>query len=92
MRKISKYFKGVAEEAHRVRWPSSKELWKSVAIVVVITVVCCLVLLLCDYLAYEMYSAFQQQIPSTTTSSTGGNDNTLVQEAYKFVNIIRKGF
>lgn len=91
MRKISKYFKGVAEEAHRVRWPSSKELWKAVAIVVVITVVCCLVLLLCDYLTYQMVHAFQQQIPSTNDSSAAGSEN-IVQAAYRLSQIVGKGF
>lgn len=71
MKKISRYFKGVAEEAHRVRWPSGKELWKAVAIVVVITVICCLILLLSDYVAYLMRDAFQQQIPSSSSSSSG---------------------
>ena len=70
MKKISRDFKGVAEEAHRVRWPSGKELWKAVAIVVVITVICCLVLLLSDYVAYLMRDAFQQQIPNSSTDSS----------------------
>ena len=40
MKKIRKYFKGVAEEAHRVRWPSAKELWPAVGVVIGVTVIC----------------------------------------------------
>ena len=85
MRKIGRYFKGVAEEAHRVRWPGSKELWKAVAIVVVILVICCLVLLLSDYIAYEMRSAFEGQIPSTATSSGTSVDAEEVSQAFRLV-------
>jgi len=70
MRKLKKYFKGVAEEAHRVRWPSGKELWKSVAVVCVITIICCLVLLLSDYIASQMMKAFSKNMPSTSTSDS----------------------
>lgn len=72
MGKMKKYFKGVAEEAHRVRWPVGKELWRSVAIVVTITIVCCLVLVLADYVTYQIMAAFQQNIPSTLVSSSSG--------------------
>ena len=51
MKKIRKYFKGVAEEAHRVRWPSAKELWPAVGIVIGVTVICAIVLAISDYLA-----------------------------------------
>lgn len=70
MRKLNKYFKGVAEEAQRVRWPSSKELWKAVGIVLVITIICSLVLLLSDYIAAEMMKAFSKNMPSTSTSDS----------------------
>ena len=42
MNKISKYFRGVAEEARRVRWPDQKTLWKAVAVVLVIATVAAL--------------------------------------------------
>ena len=36
MRKIKSYFRGVAEEAHRVRWPKKKDFWSSVALVILL--------------------------------------------------------
>ena len=83
MRKISRYFKGVAEEAHRVRWPGAKELWKSVAIVLVITIVCCIVLVISDLVAGEMRNAFQQQVSSSTAS--GSNAANSVDKALRYV-------
>ena len=48
MKKISKYFRGVAEEARRIRWPNQKLLWKSVAIVLTIAIVSALFIVLSD--------------------------------------------
>lgn len=69
MRKTKKYFRGVAEEAHRIRWPSAKDLWRSVGIVLGITIICCLVLVLADYLTYQIIHAFSANIPSSASSS-----------------------
>lgn len=86
MRKINKYFKGVAEEAHRVRWPSSKELWKSVAIVLVITIICCLVLLLSDYIAAQMMKAFGANKPTTSGgSTTSTSPSASIANAIRFI-------
>lgn len=71
MRKIRRYFTGVAEEAHRVRWPSSKELWKAVGIVLALTIICALVLLLSDYLALEIMKAFNINVSTSSSSSSG---------------------
>lgn len=70
MRKIKKYFRGVAEEAHRVRWPSAKELWPSVGIVIGVTVICAIVLAISDYLALMILQAFQRVNPNTASSSS----------------------
>ena len=45
MRKIKSYFRGVAEEAHRVRWPKKKDFWSSVAVVMSVTILSALVIL-----------------------------------------------
>lgn len=70
MKKIKKYFKGVAEEAHRVRWPSARELWPSVGIVIGVTVICAIVLAISDYLALQILQAFQRVNPNTASSTT----------------------
>lgn len=92
MKKISRYFKGVAEEAHRVRWPSSKELWKSVGIVCVITLICCLVLVLCDYVAYLMIDAFQGAVSTSTDSSSSETSEEIVEAAWRLIQQFRGGF
>jgi preprotein translocase SecE subunit len=69
MNKISKYFRGVAEEARRVRWPDQKTLWKAVAVVVVIATVAALGTVLSDYLTVQIMKAFENAIPSKTSSA-----------------------
>lgn len=70
MKKIKRYFKGVAEEAHRVRWPSAKELWPAVGVVLGVTIICAIVLAISDYLALEILRAFQRVNPNTESSSS----------------------
>jgi preprotein translocase SecE subunit len=74
MKKIRKYFKGVAEETHRVRWPSAKELWPAVGIVIGVTVICAIVLAISDYLALEILRAFQRVNPNTSSTSGSGTE------------------
>lgn len=88
MRKIRKYFRGVAEEAHRVRWPSGKELWPSVGVVIGVTVICAIVLAISDYLALEIIKAFNRVNPNTGGSSTGGDTSSTAQALIKLINFI----
>lgn len=74
MKKIRKYFKGVAEEAHRIRWPSAKELWPAVGVVIGVTVICAIVLAISDYLALEILRAFQRVNPNTSSTSGSGTE------------------
>ncbi len=75
MNKFTRYFKGVGEEARRIRWPSQKELWRAVAIVLVITIVAALFIYLSDYLAIQIMKAFEYAFPST------GGDSSTEEEA-----------
>ena len=70
MNKISKYFRGVAEEAKRVRWPDQKTLWKSVAIVLVIATVAALAIVLSDYLTVLIMRSFEIAMPTSGTSNS----------------------
>lgn len=72
MNKISKYFRGVAEEARRVRWPDAKTLWKAVAVVLVISIVAALATVLSDWLTVQIMRAFNIALPS----SSAGASNT----------------
>jgi preprotein translocase SecE subunit len=74
MNKISKYFRGVAEEAKRVRWPDQKTLWKAVAIVVVISVVAALATILSDYLTVLIMKAFEIALPTSSSSSSSSSE------------------
>ncbi len=70
MRKLTKYFRGVGEEARRIRWPNSKVLWKSVGIVMVISIVAALSIVLSDWLAAQIMKAFEEAFPKNTESAT----------------------
>ncbi|MBQ8141852.1 MAG: preprotein translocase subunit SecE [Bacilli bacterium] len=70
MNKIGKYFRGVAEEAKRVRWPDSKLLWKSVAIVLTITIVTALSITLFDWMAIQINRAFDIAFPKDSSSAS----------------------
>lgn len=69
MNKISKYFRGVAEEAKRVRWPDQKTLWRAVSIVLVISIVAALATVLSDYLVVLIMRAFEIALPTSSSSS-----------------------
>lgn len=69
MKKISKYFKGVAQEARRIRWPNKTILWSSVGVVRTITVISALALLGCDFITAQILKAFDNAFPSSSTSA-----------------------
>ncbi len=54
MSKLSKYFKGVAKEGKRVRWPKKHDLWASIAVVVCVTFFAALCLALSDGLTAKL--------------------------------------
>lgn len=70
MKKITKYFRGVGEEARRIRWPNSRTLWKSVGIVIVISVVSALAIILSDWLAAQIMKAFEEAFPKSSESAS----------------------
>lgn len=72
--KITKYFRGVAEEARRVRWPDQKTLWKAVAVVLVITTVAALATILSDYLTILIMRSFDIALPTSGTSEAAANE------------------
>ncbi len=68
--KLTKYFRGVAEEAKRVRWPDQKTLWKSVAVVLVIATVAALSTMLSDYLTVLIMRSFENALPTSGASNS----------------------
>ena len=83
MNRFTRYFAGVGEEARRIRWPSMKELWKSVAIVLVITIVAALFIYLSDFLAVEIMRAFELAFPNS-----GGSDSETDEEAAEAIRYV----
>lgn len=82
MKKITAYFKGVGEEARRVRWPNKRKLWTSVGIVLFITVLSALVIYFEDYITVMILKAFETNNPTSSGSSSGtGGSNSIVPEA-----------
>ncbi len=69
MKKVSKYFRGVGEEARRVRWPDQKTLWNSVGIVLLIAVGFALFIYLCDLLTIQIMKGFDNAFPKNSTST-----------------------
>ena len=70
MNKFTRYFKGVGEEARRIRWPDSRLLWKSVTIVIVISVISALAIVLSDWLTANIMKAFEEAFPKDSSEST----------------------
>lgn len=71
MGKLNRYFRGVSEEARRIRWPNARTLFKSVAIVLVIAIVAGASMMLFDWISSEIQRAFQIAFPkSDSTDST----------------------
>lgn len=85
MNKRKRYFRGVGEEAKRVRWPSPKQLWKSVAVVLVISIITASRIALFDWAAREIRKSFSEIYPkSSTNSATSG-------EVARLINVIKGG-
>lgn len=83
MNKISKYFRGVAEEAKRVRWPDQKTLWKAVGIVMVISIVAALATVLSDYLTVLIMKSFEIALPTSSSSSSSSEAAAML---FRFIN------
>jgi|LAHS01.1.fsa_nt_gb preprotein translocase SecE subunit len=77
MKRIRSYFKGVNQEARRVRWPHKKQLWTAVGVVCVITIVSALVILFEDWITVQILKGFETNMPSSTNSSGGGGGESI---------------
>lgn len=75
MKKITRYFRGVGEEARRVRWPDQKTLWHAVGIVLLIAVGFSLFIYLCDLLTIQIMKGFENAFPKDSTQ-TGTSTST----------------
>lgn len=73
MSKFTRYFKGVGEEAKRVRWPNQKTLWKAVGIVLVISIVTALFIALFDYLTVQIMRAVDSAMPTSSSGSSSSS-------------------
>lgn len=78
MNKFTRYFKGVGEEARRIRWPDQKTLWKAVGIVLLITVFASLFIALCDYLTIQIMKAFETAFPKSSSSSATSGATAMI--------------
>lgn len=84
MRKIKSYFRGVAEEAHRVRWPKKKDFLSSVAVVMSVTILSALVILLLDFVTLYVIKGFE--------NIGGGSSDSTSSAAALIVNFFKRGF
>ncbi len=79
MKKRKTYFRGVSEEAKRVRWPNSKQLWKSVRVVLVIAIITASLIALFDYAARQIRKAFGDIYPKASTSTSSGTSEAVAR-------------
>ena len=86
MNKISRYFRGVNEEARRIRWPSGQQLFKYVLIVLTITILVALFLYFFDFLAIQINRAFEKAFPKQEESTTEGATSMIMN----FIGGLRK--
>ncbi len=70
MRKIKSYFKGVAFEARRIRWPKKRQLWTSVLTVCIIGLLTGLVIYFEDWITANILHGFEQINPSESSTSS----------------------
>lgn len=68
MNKIKRYFKGVVEQAHMVRWPTKKELFKAVGVVLTVVIIAAIALSLSDLLISNLLRMLENQRPSSSSS------------------------
>lgn len=88
MYKISKYFRGVGEEARRIRWPDQKTLWRSVGIVLLIAVGFALYIYLCNLLSLQIMKGFRTAFGVESSDSSSTDSETTSE----IVNLIIGGF
>lgn len=69
MKRITRYFKGVGEEARRVRWPHKRILWNAVGLVMSVTIVAALSLMLADFLTSQILRSFDNAFPGSSSAS-----------------------
>lgn len=77
MKKITKYFRGVGEEARRVRWPDQKTLWKAVGVVLTIAIGFSLFIYLCDLLTIQIMRGFENAYPKDSTSTDSATSSAV---------------
>lgn len=82
MNKITKYFRGVGEEARRIRWPNQRTLWRSVAIVLTISIVSSLAILFSDWIASEIMKSFEEAFPKPSTSESASDTVAMLTNAF----------
>lgn len=70
MNKITRYFKGVNKEAHRIRWPMKKFLWVNVLIVLALVVVACAVIFLLDFFTLKLFQGLHSNFNNGSSSSS----------------------
>lgn len=81
MRKIKTYFKGVALEAKRIRWPKQKQLILAVTTVIIIAVIAGLIIYFEDWIVANMLQGFKDiNSTSSTSSATSEASSNIVSQ------------
>ncbi len=91
MNKFTRYFRGVGEEARRIRWPDKKTLWFSVGIVLVIAIVSALVTYGSDWIGIQINRAFGIAFPTSSSGSSTDTDSSSGETVANIINMIGGG-
>lgn len=86
MNKLTRYFRGVGEEARRIRWPDKKTLWFSVGIVLVIAIISALVTYGSDWIAMQINRAFGIAFPSSSSATDSSTDSSSAEAVANIIN------
>lgn len=84
MNKISKYFRGVAEEARRIRWPDQKTLWKAVGVVLSISLIAALFIVLSDWLTLYINRGLSNAFNQGSEASSSTVAMRYIGDLFKF--------
>lgn len=87
MNKFTRYFRGVSEEARRIRWPDAKTLFKAVAVVLVIAIFVALCMSLFDFLSSQIMKAFEDAFPKKDSSTDSSEAVEVVQNVINYIRL-----
>lgn len=70
MYKIKRFFKGVFEQAKKVRWPTKKQLLSNFVVVLIVVAIAALALSFDDFIIAQLLGELENQFGTPETTET----------------------